>query len=637
MNPGILLRLIFPIVRSVLSKLNKYRTYYDIIWKRASALKPHEIMHHRAAVEYGFNPFYQYRDVDRQIEQKIRNNENLLVIGHPLAGKTRAIYQALKGLRRGFFVLIPKITDVRPDDFNIPWFFKGSARRMVLLDDIDKFAVKQIFEYQLLEFIKRGDTIIGTCRSGDEYDVLCKKMESQLQVFGDPIRIEKVTSETAKQVAEKAGVEVPDTFDGNIGSVFVPLNTMVQRYRECDSEEKGILRSVRRLYEAGVYEGREIFDQMRVRLVSEECEGIRKKEHEWRGLIDGLVRQGFLERVDGDFTVEETYLQTIIGKDFEIFENFRKVLDILDADPSAMFKLADRADDLGKYSLQKARYEEIAIVAYEKALNTYNLEKSPTQFARTQNNLGIAYRGLSEVEDKAANCWKAIMAYEEALKVYTLDAFPMDYAMTQNNLGAACQALAEVEDKAANCRKAITAFQEALKVRTLDAFPIQYAMTQNNLGTAYGRLAEVEDKAANCRKAITAFEETLKIYTFNVFPIQYGVTQNNLGGAFGTLAQVEDRAVNCRKAITAFQEALKARSPDAFSLQHAETQYNLAAAYGILSEVENKKENCMKAKEAFDIALEIFDKEGLHDHRQRTINGLAWLYKICGDKFSADE
>jgi hypothetical protein len=95
---------------------------------------------------------------------------------------------------------------------------------------------------------------------------------------------------------------------------------------------------------------------------------------------------------------------------------------------------------------------------------------------------------------------KAAEAYQDSLKIRTLKDFPLDYARMQNNLGVAYKTLAEVEDRAANCRKAIRACQEALKIRKLNQFPMDYAETQIVLGSAFKALAEVENRADNCKR-----------------------------------------------------------------------------------------------------------------------------------------
>jgi tetratricopeptide (TPR) repeat protein len=104
----------------------------------------------------------------------------------------------------------------------------------------------------------------------------------------------------------------------------------------------------------------------------------------------------------------------------------------------------------------------------------------------------------------------------------------MQYGTAQNNLGNAYRTLTEVEGKAENSKRAIEAYDEALEVYTRDRFPMDYAMTQNNLGNAYGTLGEVEGKVENSKRAIEAYEEALKIYTESEYPEIFPVVERNL-------------------------------------------------------------------------------------------------------------
>jgi tetratricopeptide (TPR) repeat protein len=90
-----------------------------------------------------------------------------------------------------------------------------------------------------------------------------------------------------------------------------------------------------------------------------------------------------------------------------------------------------------------------------------------TNWARTQNNLGVAWRDLP-TGDKAENVKKAIAAYEAALAVYTKDADPVDWARVHCDLGLAW-ARNPAGDKAENRKKAIVAFEAALTVYSAGA------------------------------------------------------------------------------------------------------------------------------------------------------------------------
>ena len=77
-----------------------------------------------------------------------------------------------------------------------------------------------------------------------------------------------------------------------------------------------------------------------------------------------------------------------------------------------------------------------AIDLYENAGKIYEGRRDETAWARTQNNLAIAYSGLS-TGDRIANVQKAIEIFQGVLRVITEKDFPVDWAKTQYNLGVA--------------------------------------------------------------------------------------------------------------------------------------------------------------------------------------------------------
>ncbi|MCK4594326.1 tetratricopeptide repeat protein, partial [bacterium] len=280
------------------------------------------------------------------------------------------------------------------------------------------------------------------------------------------------------------GVEVPDHFDGTIGSIVMDLDAMKKRFREAGSEEKTILRVLQQLYFGGVYRGRQEFPLEWVKPVSA-SKGLPIDEYKWDDeWLEGLVKKEFLKRQGDIVEIEEAYLlPDVFEPALDMSPDFlTKLIEPLSGVPEAMRKLGGRAYDLGLNDREKKNYMKVAIVAYTDALECISKEEDGEEFADIQNNLGIALGNLGEIEDKAMNSRRAIAAFEEALKVRTLKDFPMDYATTQNNLGNAYGNLGDVENKAENCHRAIAAYEEALKVRTLEDFPMDYAMTQNNLG-----------------------------------------------------------------------------------------------------------------------------------------------------------
>ena len=216
-----------------------------------------------------------------------------------------------------------------------------------------------------------------------------------------------------------------------------------------------------------------------------------------------------------------------------------------------------------------------AIGAYEVALTPRTRAAAPAVWAATQNNLGNALADLP-TGDRAGNLRRAIKAYEAALAVYTRAAAPADWAMTQYNLGTAWRGM-PTGDRPANLRRAIVAYEAALTVRTRATAPAEWAKTQNNLGTAWQQMP-TGDRPANLRRAIVAYEATLTVYTRAAAPADWAMTQNNFGVALAALAEQpgEDCCGRLRQAIACKKAALLVRTIKTFPREHAYTMHNLA-------------------------------------------------------------
>jgi tetratricopeptide (TPR) repeat protein len=160
-----------------------------------------------------------------------------------------------------------------------------------------------------------------------------------------------------------------------------------------------------------------------------------------------------------------------------------------------------------------------AIKVSEQALKL--VPSGSTDWAKTQNNIGIAWQNLPtrDAAAKTKNVEQAIAAYQAALGVYTKTADPADWAWTQDNLGLAWSDLpaASTAENAENLRRAITAFEAALSVRTKETHPADWARTQHSLGLAWLNLP-TGNHAENLKYATAAFEAALDVPAASVSP-----------------------------------------------------------------------------------------------------------------------
>jgi len=314
--------------------------------------------------------------------------------------------------------------------------------------------------------------------------MLDKNINLETEIFDEIIELKEICEEQGKEIAETVGWNWNETrFNRTIGSIFMPLAEMNKRFSECTPEEKSILKAIKKLYICGVYDEGQIFQLDQIKIVSEN-EGMKKEKYQWEELMTNLCKKEFIkidEKGLDKIWVEEAYLEGIVKLNYSDLRIFEELLQTFKQFPEELFKIGSRAYEIGSVVLQKAKYMKIAIEAYQNALEIRNEKKSSLDYATAQNNIGVAYNTLAEVEDKAQNCKTAIEAFQNALKIRTVEKFPMDYVIIQNNFGNAYSTLARVEDKAQNCKKAIEGYQNALKITTVEQFPIQYARTQKNL------------------------------------------------------------------------------------------------------------------------------------------------------------
>jgi len=619
------------IVRFIIRHTRAARQCFRVRWREAARIRADDLLLARASRDLGFNDYYYERQQDRRIREVVRSGTNVIVVGKPLSGKTRAVLEALRNLSDRYDVAVVREADF--NDFTIPFH----ARRMwnheiVVLDDIDRLAAKRGFLDLFAALIKRQAVLIATCREGEAHEVkFSQTIRPWESYFGVRIEVGLISPEVARRISVDADIEFSDSFYGPIGSLFLPLKALQREFRRCSREEKWVLESLRVLHISGAASLKEGIAEELLRDVLAAPEGPQLSGRELRTALDDLSARGFLKRSQGRLQCEELFLENVVDSEIDVGEAVTQLVGIFRTKANILFQMGSTALNRASIDIETARLSRAALTAYEEALKIYTKDAFPTDYAMTQNNLGNAYWTLAEVEDKANNCRAAISAYEEALTIYTKDAFPMQYAATQNNVGNAYWTLAEVEDKANNCRAAISSYEEALTIYMKDAFPMQYAMTQNNVGNAYSTLAEVEDKANNCRAAISAYEKALVVRTKDAFPMDYAMTQNNLGTAYNTLAEVEDKANNCRAAISAYEEALTIYTKDAFPMQYAATQNNVGNAYRTLPEVEDKANNCRAAISACEEALTIYTNDAFPMQYATTQNNLGIAYNTLAE------
>ena len=257
---------------------------------------------------------------------------------------------------------------------------------------------------------------------------------------------------------------------------------------------------------------------------------------------------------------------------------------------------------LGKLENDTARLER-AVAAYRDALKEYTRQRTPQDWAMTQNNIGNALATLGEREKDTLRLEQAVSAYRAALEVYTHESVPMDWAMTQNNLGAVLQTLGAREPGTARLKESVAAYHAALDEHTRERAPLSWAMTQNNLGNALRTLGERESGTARLEDAAKAFSAALEERTRERLPLDWAMTQTNLGNALLRIGERQSDTLRLEQAVEAFHAALGERTRERVPRDWANTQNNLGNALLRLGEHKGDATRLEQAIEAYRAAL----------------------------------
>ena len=534
---------------------------YIVIWRQPIFLSPVHIMGSRAKEKKGFvKRFYFEREQDRLIRKALEGGEkSILIVGNPISGKTRAAYEALKRSKRTCFVTVANMDHIDQREYTIPLFFSFFfwvwKRRYLFLDDLDALARKGRVKALIDKYDAKDIYIIATCRTGSELETdVGHELRSCFDVI---VEIPKITDDEEKilrkEIPKKTNIEVPKSFDHNIGSIFLKVQPMKKRFASLDDNSKMVLLSIKQLWELGVYRGVNVFPE---KWLIKKCQtdfglNLGANDFQSKKILKTLENEGFLQREESVVRMEEAYLDFIGAEEKIELQDFRNAIPLFWDDPEALINLGNRTIRRGEVSLEKEAFMTVAIEALLRAV-----EKGITgyAFANAKNSLGNAYLRRSDVRGETDDIDAAIACYENSLEVFTIHYFPSEYAAILNNLGSAYKykILAGCREPVEHLERAIRAFNEALKVQTLDRTSMNYAQIQNNLGEVYRNLAGYRKPVENLERAVGVFDEALQVYTLDRAPMDYAMTKNNLGTAYQVLAGYREPVENLERAVGAY-------------------------------------------------------------------------------------
>ena len=508
-----------------------------------------------------FKYYFSEREENKKIREVLSQGKNVLIVGRPLAGKTRAAYEAVR-LMKDFKVA--KFWEKIIDADKIP---KSEKKEKIVLvfDDLNKFAGN----VNLYEVIKKFNetservVVVATCRSGNELKKAEESFEDVLRDF-EHVKIGDIEQAEANAIANNAGIE-PEPFDGTIGSLFLGLKTMRNRFEQEPEECKILFGGLKLCHDA------DIFTPQKSLLVEIYRRNIERDRFTSTKMVTGTIFKtlkddsfifvialnamqiikvqhesyfNFIE--DSAFPADLEWLRGILSNDAEgliyignafssrrlfkeAIESYKRSLNLKET-ALAYYKrgiafggLEQHKGAIGDFekaielnpSYTEAYYNcgaaYFGLKQYESARENYNkaIELNPS-YAGAYNNRGVAFGGLGQHE-------RAIEDYNKAIELNP------SYAGAYNNRGVAFGGLGQHE-------RAIDDYNKAIELNP------GYAEPYNNRGADYLDLGQHKKAIEDCNKAIELNPGYAKAYYIR-------------GAAFGRLGQHEEAINDYNKAI----------------------------------------------------------------------------------------
>ena len=275
-----------------------------------------------------------------------------MIIGRPLAGKSRAMYQAIAESGLAADITLIRNADIDPSTHFFPLQWRAWRRQIVIIDDLHRFVELENFQLVFRYCAERDIPIVATCRSGTEFEKTKGIMTNNDlyvgSIFGDAIvQVGAVSEEEAKRIAADTGHDWNFvSFDGTIGSIFMELAEMECRFTGCNSTQKTILQALRKLYICGVFRGDKVFPVKWVKALAESRD-LCEPAYKWDTVLQELESMEFLNREGDCVRAEEAYLESVVrpATSQPIVEQYEEVLQAVSEYPDALRMLARRISE----------------------------------------------------------------------------------------------------------------------------------------------------------------------------------------------------------------------------------------------------------------------------------------------------
>lgn len=255
---------------------------------------------------------------------------------------------------------------------------------------------------------------------------------------------------------------------------------------------------------------------------------------------------------------------------------------------------------------------EEAAGALRQSLEVRTRETEPIDWATTQMNLGNVLSLVGERKRDSELLAQSVEHYRDALSVLTADRTPDDWAGTHANLGAVLLNIGKADRSTASLGDALNACTKALPVLNRERLPLKWASLQNNIGSILCELGGLEDNFDLIEQGVAAYRFALLEQTRERSPLLWARTQSNFGGVLSMLGLHKSDQGLLQEAVQAINYAMTERTRERAPLDWARSQSNLAAVYLNLHELTGNSDYLEKSLFAVDSALKVFRTNEAH-------------------------
>ena len=500
-----------PVRTGIPTAITERRRHFRYI----GALEDLDISHFIVRYDRFYLPFIGFHDFIESIE----SGKNILLIGRPGGGKTRAVFQALSELQEMYpewQVIIP-----RPEPLDNPKQAAeiiNSKTCVFVWDDIDQYISfwepNEIFS----AMSERTDRLIilGTIRAGHEYRLVEIQKTDWLYIFDDQIRLPDLSDDSAIKLAEGVGAQSTAEFDGTPGSIVLDLRKVKARYNKLQNPYRGILRAMKMLSLVEIWRGKKQLIQI---------------------VADKFFRCNFEDITVSDalhYLIENTFIKRD-GDSYRFYHNVyaeKVVTDYNEADISEdIQELTEIIRDFGDpyYITNLSRYFWLRY-DYEKSLELCNLA------IEIKPDSAEAYQSRGAIKGSKKDYNGAIADYTHAIELKP------DMAQSYNNRGVVKRRIGDIEG-------AIEDYNKCIEINP------SFALAYNNRGYAFFLLGDYDKAQRDYFNALKKQSEYSSLPHTNLAIL--ALYEGRYGDAWSEFAKAVEIEPRIKSAISTDSDILK--------------------------------------------------------------------------------